>query len=550
MSASNESTFRHDSFKKSTNHSRRSFLRRALGAVAVAAAAAGAAAGAVVYEDRHSPTSTTTEPPTTTTSSGPADAAAWTRLGDALHGTLVLPSNPRYAIDRLLYNSKFVNLHPRAIAYCATPDDVARCLDFTASHDVPLAARSGGHSYGGYSNSDGLVIDVSRMNAITVDTAANTARVGAGAKLIDVYNVVGNAGRLLPGGSCPTVGIAGLALGGGIGVFARKFGLTTDNIRSATIVTADARVLDVDASTNADLWWASRGGGGGNFGVVTSFEFDVHPMPEVTLFTLQYPWSAASTMLSAWAQWIAAAPDELWSNCQLLSQGTYGYLAQVAGVFCGSPSELASVLAPLRSMIAASPKYSFSGSSAYLSAMEIEAGCSGLTIAACHLTTQNPAGHLSREAYSAKSSYVNGPIGDAAATGYVAAVENLHAHAPTVGGGLAFDAYGGAINRVASDATAFVHRDKLACIQATYSWSGYTSPSVIAAGARWLHWLGTSVFDPATGAYQNYIDPTLANWPSAYYGSNLPRLSSIKTEFDPDGRFSFAQSIPRSARAL
>ena len=145
---------------------------------------------------------------------------------------------------------------------------------------------------------------------------------------------------------------------------------------------------------------------------------------------------------------------------------------------------------------------------------------------------------------------MNGPIGDAAAAGYVAAVENLHAHAPTVGGGLAFDAYGGAINRVASDATAFVHRDKLACIQATYSWSGYTSPSVIAAGARWLHWLGTSVFDPATGAYQNYIDPTLANWPSAYYGSNLPRLSSIKTEFDPDGRFSFAQSIPRSARAL
>jgi len=515
---------------------------------------AGAAVAGAVYLEEHRPSSvatTTTRPsPTTTTTSGPATAASWTQLGTSLTGSLVLPSNPRYAIDRLLYNSKFVNLHPRAIAYCATPDDVARCLDFATSHDVAIAPRSGGHSYGGYSNSEGLVIDVSRMASISVDPAANTARVGAGAKLIDVYNVVGNAGRLLPGGSCPTVGIAGLALGGGIGVFGRKFGLTTDNIRSVTIVTADANVLTADTNTNSDLLWASQGGGGGNFGVVTSFEFDVHPMPEVTLFTLQYPWAAASSMLSAWGQWVNTAPDELWSNCQLLTQGTYGYLPQIAGVYCGTPSELASVLAPLKSAIGTAPTYSFSGSNSYLSAMEIEAGCSGLSIAACHLTTQNPAGRLSREAYSAKSSYVDGPMNDAQVAAFISAVENLHAHAPTLGGGLAFDSYGGAINRVASDATAFVHRDKLACIQATYSWSSYTPPSVIAAGARWLAWLGRHVFDPTTGAYQNYIDPTLANWPNAYYGANLSRLASIKSKYDPGNLFSFAQSIPRLARAV
>jgi hypothetical protein len=182
--------------------------------------------------------------------------------------------------------------------------------------------------------------------------------------------------------------------------------------------------------------------------------------------------------------------------------------------------------------------------------MEIEAGCSGLSIAACHLTTQNPSGRLSHEAYSAKSSYVNAPMSDASAAAFVSAVENLHDHAPTVGGGLAFDSYGGAINRVSSDATAFVHRDKLACIQATYSWSSYTSPSVIAAGAQWLRWLGTNVFDPTTGAYQNYIDPTLDNWQSAYYGSNLSRLATVKSKYDPDNLFSFAQSIPTHARAL
>jgi hypothetical protein len=135
-------------------------------------------------------------------------------------------------------------------------------------------------------------------------------------------------------------------------------------------------------------------------------------------------------------------------------------------------------------------------------------------------------------------------MNDSSVAAFVGAVENLHAHAPTVGGGLAFDSYGGAINRVASGATAFVHRDALACIQATYSWSSFTSPSVIAAGAQWLRWLGTNVFDATTGAYQNYIDPTLTNWQSAYYGANLNRLVSIKNKYDPGDLFSFAQSIP------
>jgi hypothetical protein len=124
------------------------------------------------------------------------------------------------------------------------------------------------------------------------------------------------------------------------------------------------------------------------------------------------------------------------------------------------------------------------------------------------------------------------------------AVENLHSRAPTLGGGLAFDAYGGAINAVPSSQTAFVHRDKLACIQATYSWSTATSTSEIAAGAAWLEYLGTNVFDASTGAYQNYIDPTLQDWQSAYYGSNLNRLKVVKRAYDPGDLFSFAQSIP------
>lgn len=509
---------------------------------------AGVAAVAFVVEDRQEGTPTTSTTEVTTTSSPattrPATAAQWNALATSLTGTLVQPSNPSYDVDRLLYNSKFVDLHPRAIAYCSTSDDVARCIGFATSLDVAIAPRSGGHSYAGYSTCDGLVIDVSNMAAINVDASSNVATVGAGAKLIDVYNVIGSHDRLLPGGSCPTVGVAGLALGGGIGVFGRKFGLTSDNIQSIEVVTADAMTLRADASTHADLLWASQGGGGGNLGVATRFEFAVHPMPEITLFTLQYPWGAAATMLAAWQAWIESAPDELWSNCQLLSQGNDGYLAQIAGVYCGSPSALASLLVSLKSAIGTAPTYSFNGSNDYLNAMSIEAGCSGLSIAACHLTTQNPSGHLSREAYSAKSSYVDNVMTAAQVQQIVDGVESLHAHAPSVGGGLAFDSYGGAINRVGAAETAFVHRDKLACIQATYSWSSVTSTPEIGAGQDWLTWLGTNVFIPSTGAYQNYIDPTLLDWQSAYYGSNLDRLKNVKQTYDPENVFSFAQSIP------
>jgi hypothetical protein len=519
---------------------RRAFLRRSL---QIGTLATGALAASLTLE---SCGSKKPSPAPTTTTLGPPASADWTKLGASLTGSLVLPTNRAYAQDRLLYNSKFVNLHPQGIAYCQSADDIARCVEFATSHALALAGRSGGHSYGGYSNSDGLVIDVSRLSGVSVDTSANTAVVAAGAQLIDVYNVIGQNDRLLPGGSCPTVGIAGLTLGGGIGVFGRKYGLTSDNLRSVSLVTADGRHVTANSHDNNDLLWACQGGGGGNFGVATSFTFNVHPMPQVTLFTLQFPWDVATTMLEAWQQWIGTAPDELWSNCQLLSQGTYGYLAQVSGVYCGSSAALATLLTSLQSSIGTAPTYRFNGSSDYLRAMEIEAGCSGLSVASCHLPSQNPDGKLSRSAYSAKSSYVNAPMTHAQAAAVVGALENLKSRAPSVGGGLAFDAYGGALNRVASDQTAFVHRDKVAGIQATYSWSTYTPAAEIAAGQAWLTWLGADVFDPLSGAYQNYIDPTLVDWKTAYYGANLQRLIKVKNAYDPDNRFSFAQSIPLS----
>src|SRR5690606_9756418 len=156
-------------------------------------------------------------------------------------------------------------------AFCKTPQDVRECIDFARLSKTPIHMRSGGHSYAGWSTGPGLVIDVSRMNQVRVDAGSTIATIGAGAKLIDVYDGLAAQGRTLPGGSCPTVGIAGLTLGGGISMLGRAYGMTCDNLLEAEIVTANGKILTCDAKRHPDLFWACRGGGGGNFGIATSF---------------------------------------------------------------------------------------------------------------------------------------------------------------------------------------------------------------------------------------------------------------------------------------
>ncbi len=471
----------------------------------------------------------------------------WGRLAAGLDGRLIRPGQARYPQAALLYNSRFASLRPAAVAVCRGSDDVARCLEFTRAHRVPFAMRSGGHSYGGYSSSPGLVVDVSALATVEVDPRRRTAKVGAGAQLIDLYDAVARHGLVVPGGTCPTVGVAGLAQGGGVGVLARRYGLTCDHVIAARAVTAAGDQIAVGPDAHADLWWALRGGGGGNFAAVTSFRLSLEPAPPLALFSLQYPWARAAAVLEGWQQWIATEPDETWSNCQLFSEGTAGLLVQVNGVYCGTPAELGRRLARL-SRYVGPPGSSFVAGDDYLEAMKVEAGCASLTVAACHTAGEWPGGTLGHAAYAAKSSYVGAPEDLGRTAQWAAAVERLARDAPYLGGGLAFDGYGGAVNRVASDATAFVHRDKVAGVQATYSWGSGSSPGEVAAGARWLRWLGAEVIDPAEGAYVNYIDPTLTDWARAYYGANLARLSRVKARYDPTDRFRFAQSIPLPAR--
>ena len=543
---------------------RRQFLRRggatvaALGTAALLGPLAGCSNG-----KSSAPSSTGSGTTATTGSSGPPE---WATLASMLSGQLVLPGSPTYTTSRELYNERFDDSVPAAIAYCRSASDIQRCVGFARDHAVQMAARSGGHSYGGYSSCPGLVVDVTQMAEVTVGPTAGavgstagsaagggptgSATVGAGARLIDVYSTLGASGLLLPGGSCPTVGIAGLTLGGGIGVFGRKYGLTCDNLRTVEMVTADSRVVTADAADHADLLWASKGGGGGNFGVVTSFTFDAHPIPDISLFTLQYPWSAAADVLGEWQRWMPGTPPELWSNCQLLSSGTAGgaepLSVRVTGVLAGTAPTLTGLLGPLTGAVGTAPTFRFVGPESYLNAMLIEAGCEGSSVEACHLPSQDPAGTLSRSGFAAKSNYIDAAMPSAGLQTVVDAVSTLSQTQPGSGGGLVFDSYGGAINAVRPDSTAFVHRDALACIEYSVSWGPGASASVMADAQAWLGETQGQLAPYSHGAYQNYIDPTLADWQQAYYGSNLPRLVDVKRSYDPDDVFHFAQSIPTS----
>ena len=527
---------------------RRRFLRD--GAATVAALAVPALAGCGASSTAGASRAAESAVTRATVAEAKPTAAAWRSLARSLSGRLVRPSDRGYASARELFDPRFDAARPAAIAYCASPGDVQRAVDFARAHGIRPIPRCGGHSYGGYSTGSGLVIDVTRMSAVKVAKARRggpaTAEVGAGTRLIDLYDRCSRAGVLVPGGSCPTVGISGLALGGGIGVLARKYGLTCDAIRALKIVTADGRLLTCDGGSQPDLYWASRGGGGGNFGVVTSFTLTAHPIPELTLFTVDWPWAAAAEALGGWIRWLRMAPDEVWSNFQLLSAGSSGLIARSSGVLVGGKGTLTSLVNRLVASVGSPPSSTFvGGPDPYLHVMLVEAGCETGGVAECHLRSQNPAGTLQRSAYAAKSAYVAKPLPSAGLAAAANAVEHLRAEHPGLGGGLAFDAYGGAINRVRPDATAFVHRDAICAIQATVSWGSVPSGPAFAAGEGWLAAAAKAISPYTTGgAYQNYIDPRLVDWQRAYYGSNLSRLTQVKRTYDPDDVFHFGQSIP------
>jgi FAD/FMN-containing dehydrogenase len=443
-------------------------------------------------------------------------------------GAVVGQTSPGYSGARLLYNTRYDGYRPLAVVYCAKVADVQQTIAWAKKHGIRIAPRGGGHSYGGYSSvPGGVIVDVSRLKHVSVP-AAGKAHVGAGAKLIDVYAGLGAHGAAIPAGSCATVGIGGQVLGGGIGFLSRKFGATCDNLAGLTLVTADGRVRTCSAAENADLYWASRGGGGGNFGIATEYVFRTHAVSAVSTFTASFPWSKAAAVVAAWQAWAPHAPDELFSVVNL--SGGASPSLHVSGQLVGPASRLSTLLGPL---VSAVPPDSLSVKDRpFLEAVQYWASCG--PISKCRL---EPAGELTRGTFAAKSDYVRKPLSPAAVGVITSALEKVPTRAAVL-----LDSYGGALNRVPKAATGFVHRDMLCSIQYLVYWD---TSSQFPGAIAWLRAFYAAMRPYVSGeAYVNYIDPDLAGKPQAYYGSNLPRLKAVKRKYDPANLFRFKQSIP------
>lgn len=454
-------------------------------------------------------------------------------LRQLVDGPVLAPGSPAYETERLVYNQRFDGVRPLAVVQALDVADVQAVVRWAQRRGVSVIPRSGGHSYAGYSTGSGVVLDLSRFRAIRLE--GGTAVIGAGAQLIDVYAALAAKGATIPAGSCATVGIGGLALGGGVGLAARLYGTTSDNIQSLRIVTADGRLRTCDAKHNADLFWACRGGGGRNFGIVTDMRLRARHVAQASYFIGSWPWSAAPELIPAWQRWAPHTADALTTICRLATGGS-GPTLQVFGQYIGPEGKIRGLLAPLVS--AAPPTSLTTGTSGYFDLILRWAGCLGRSQAACHLVAEH--GTLNRATFAAKSDYV----GRAFPAGAVRVLQRrLEARqsSPHGSGALIMDSYGGAIARVRAGATAFVHRTPLCSMQYLAYWGAavHGPPSL-----AWIRGFQHAMRPYVTGgAYQNYIDPDLEDWRRAYYGSNYARLVAVKRRHDPDRLFRFPQAI-------
>ena len=497
----------------SERHTRRQFVRRGSAVALVAASAPALLAGS-------------------------APAATTAELRRRLRGSLLTPRDPGWEAARALRNPR-LDVEPRAIAFCETSADVAHVVRFARARGWPVAARGGRHSFAGYGNvPGGIVADVSRIDAVRLERDRPVVRIGGGAEVLDVYrDLVLARGRALPVGTCPTVGIAGLTLGGGFGRLMRRYGVTADSLRAATVVLADGSVVRCSEDNRADLFWALRGGGAG-FAIVTQLRYRVRSAPDGPIaFTLSYPWTQAAAAIDAWQRTLPGAPTTLsYGRLRALRRPNGALTLTASGHWYGSEASLRALLAPL---VAAGPARQTLRRRTFDEA--------ALPDSVTLRDSRPVLGETTHFPNYQRSDFFAAPLPPPAIAALVAAIERW----PGVGGGgheggVQLDALGGAVNRPAAGATAFVHRgQRMHCAYLSF-WGASDPAPMAAASAQWVRDTQALLAPHASGhAFQNYIDPELADWEHAYYGANLARLQAVKRRYDPGNRFAFAQGVTR-----
>jgi FAD/FMN-containing dehydrogenase len=464
----------------------------------------------------------------------------WGALQRAIEGDVVLPGSAYYESVRKPVMARFEHVRPAAVVRCATAADVAATLAVARGLRLPTAIRSGGHSVAGRSATDGIVLDVTPMRSVAV--AEEVATVDAGVRLGDLYDELAEHDLTIPAGCGSSVGIAGLTLGGGLGILGRKHGLTCDHLLRAQVVLADGRVVECDEHHDGELFWALRGAGGGHFGVVTSLVFGTLPAPATTVFHLVWPPAAAAAVVRAWQAYAPDALEELDATLRLTAAGDDGRQpgVEVVGSVLDGETDAAELLGELVGWVGADP---VAASRRHLPHRAAKRHLEGLGSVEDRRERSGPERPLQQGRLYTKSEFFRQPL---PAEMIATLVEHLiQGLASGQSREVDFLPWGGAYNRVPADATAFAHRGERFLVQHLVQVGADAAPAERAAAHDWLARSWTLVHPWGSGGvYPNFPDPDLQDWAHAYYGTNYDRLRRVKAAYDPDGFFRFHQSLP------
>jgi FAD/FMN-containing dehydrogenase len=446
-------------------------------------------------------------------------------LRTRLHGQAIVAGDEAYETARRVYNG-MIDRHPRVIVRCTDVTDVMAALDFARAHGLDLSLRGGSHSVPGFgTNDDGVVIDLSLMQGVRVDPKARTARAEGGCTWGGFNHAGYGFGLATPGGIIASTGIAGLTLGGGIGYLSRAFGLSCDNLTSADVVTADGQFLVASEEEHADLFWALRGGGG-NFGIVTSFEYRMHPVKDIVAGLFFFPLTHARDVLEFYREYIETAPVELgmFPAFQIAPPLPFIPETEHGKTFCilvccwaGKPEDAEKVFAPIRRV--------------------------GPIAAELVAPMPYPAINALFDPLlpSGLQHYWKADFATSITDGAIAAHLEHGPRVPVVNSTMHIYPINGACNRVAADATAFAYRDaKFATVIAGM----WPDPADNDAHTAWVKDYHRAIHPHGTvGGYVNFMADDDQHRIRDNYKGNYERLVTIKRKYDPDNVFHMNQNI-------
>jgi FAD/FMN-containing dehydrogenase len=440
---------------------------------------------------------------------------------------LVAGSSAPNTFDYDISYSRRKQLTPQVRVVASSPQAVGQTIRWALANGVSFAIRSGGHSYEGFSQSTDLVIDVRGMSAIQLSADRKSVSIGSGASLGAIYQALEPSHRAIPAGTCFSVGVAGHSLGGGFGLLGRALGLACDSVLSMEVVDASGNTLNASHKENQDLFWALRGGGNGSFGVVTKFNFRTSLVNLVAKFgiTWKQPVAKAAKIVLAWQEWLDALPPAI--TCTLHLTREAGGLIQVhiAGLSVDTQTRLIAELKRLQKLGGAAETLT----------------TSTLTFARAATIFNGGGPAYQSVLMKAKSDYITAVMTE---QGVMTLLNGLLAAPAEIA--ILFDSYGGAINRIAPDATAFAHRGTTKyLIQYYMQWE---SPAATETNIAMMRTLYAAMRPYVSGqCYVNYCDLDLGEgYATAYWGDNLARLTKVKAAFDPKNVFRHAQSVPLS----